>query len=288
MEEKKEEIARANILDSLPQTAIAKSNADSVYDEDELEAGGGLDSINPSKIFNHRIVVTAGETGQFAIKRQEDDKIVLTSESFDGIILHGHRVYRLYQWMIDGLHEQPGFDKTNLTDDESQILAISYDSPKNSRGSFDISGHGKWLDNPKLFKVLQRYSRLFIYMLVPGQVEKDTGKPFGVVYGSFSVSAANAYNNLILQKQSKNMVLPYCLTKFGLQDAESAKGDKYKKVVFTLGEQYGDIEVLRQRIKPLFMEARELHRNLVENTQAGRIIKDADAEDIDTVPEDVF
>jgi hypothetical protein len=328
MEEKKEtgiEKAGSNFLANLPTSAIAQRESE--YNADEMAAGGDVEVRSPSSVFPYRVNISTGETGKYVFKRQSDQALIAEKASFSGIFLHAHRVFKLYQWMVDGKHKQAGFDKLKLSKEDEKVLAMTYDVPKKSRGSFDVSKNSDWLDNPKMFETIERYSRLFTYALVPGIVDPDSKDGLGVVYGSFGITAKSNYDKFLRDVKQKDECIAYCNVEFKLTKDRTASGVTYQRftpVILNpvryvdllpraellsklpekhLNRKHIEIETVslddrglgtlfvQIYIRPIMNEIQTLHRNLIESTEAGMIEKLIDIDDKhtdSTVPDEVF
>lgn len=242
---------------------------------EEMAAGGEIETLTISKLFKNRLILTSGADGQLVIKDQQTDEKKWNGDKLRMIILHGHHVYKLKEFM----KSRPDAKSDSLTDEEKKLLAITYDLPKVSVGNFELTGNKQYLTNPKLFDIVKRSGRINFYCLLPDNPEID-----GVVFASFSASGASRYDGLL--KASKMLpypVLPYYIVELSHEQAESKDKQKYRKPVFKFVTdpayvtetnkagymQVADIATMRAKILPLSKQIQDLHKMAIAQTEQG-------------------
>lgn len=238
---------------------------------EEIEAGGEVESLNLSKMFKNRLILSSGADGQFVIKDQVTDEKRWSGDKLQLVILHGHHTYKLKEFMIS----RPDVKLSSLSDEEkkvmNKVIAMSYDLPKVSKGNFRLAGKEAYLTNPSLFDIVKKYGRINMYALLPNK-EVD-----GPIFISFASAGATRFDGLIKAKNQLPLpVLPYYLVEFTHEEAKSQNGEKYRKPVMEFAKdesgnpiQYAPIELLREKILPLSKKIQEMHKLAKEQLEMG-------------------
>jgi len=194
----------------------------------EEEALGGMNPVQEGYLKSYKYFLSRPTTkGKFQIVDNDTDTVVWEGSEIKGaIVYYGHEVLRLKRGQV----ESPDKSETEYTDEENEILAVTYD-PFNSKGNFESNGYGKYLT--KEFADLQgKMRRLYVIMILPG---KEYGTGVELVAASFSITTIKSFNALRKSIKMYGMLpLPLVRTRLFFTEAKNDNGITYDRVDFEL------------------------------------------------------
>jgi hypothetical protein len=193
----------------------------------EEEALGGMSPIQEGYLKSFKYFLSRPSTlGKFQIVNNATDEVVWEGDKIEkAVIYYGHEVMRLKRGHV----EAHGKNEADFTEEENEILAVTYD-PKKSKGNFESNGYGEYLTN--LHKDIQgKMTRLYLVMIIPSLKDK-----IGVelVAASFSVTTSKSFRDLVKQKDQYGVPLPFLYANIGFKEDKSEKGQVYQRIVFDL------------------------------------------------------
>lgn len=196
----------------------------------EEEALGGMTPIQEGYLKSFKYFLSRPSMkAKFQIVNNETDEVVWEGAKIEGaVIYYGHEVLRLKKGHV----ESPGKNEVDFTDEENEILAVTYDA-QNSKGNFESNGYGKYLT--KEYADLQgKMRRLYIVMIIPS-LKAQLG--LELVAASFSVTTIKSFNALRKTVRSLGktpLPLPVLKTDIFFSEAKSESGQEYDRIDFAL------------------------------------------------------
>jgi len=215
-----------NELQTKQTTAVALPAAFQGFTEEE--ALGGMSPIQEGYLKSFKYFLSRPSTlGKFQIVNNANDEVVWEGDKIEkAVIYYGHEVMRLKRGHV----EAHGKNEADFTEEENEILAVTYDNPKKSKGNFELNGYGEYLTN--LHKDIQgKMTRLYLVMIIPSLKDR-----IGVelVAASFSVTTSKSFRDLVKQKDQYGVPLPFLYVNIGFREDKSEKGQVYQRIVFDL------------------------------------------------------
>jgi hypothetical protein len=237
----------------------------------EEEALGGMNPIQEGYLKSYKYFLSRPTTkGKFQIVNNDTQDIVWEGSEIKGaVIYYGHEVLRLKK----GLVESPEKNEADYTDEEAEILAVTFD-PQNSKGNFESNGYGRYLT--KEFDHLQnKMRRLYVVMILPNP-EYKTG--LELVAASFSITTIKSFNSLRKSIRGYGMLpLPLVRSRLFFTESKSESGQLYDRVDFELEtDGKGNLSYVHKsredwlsspRGKSLLDKIIETHKGAVENAE---------------------
>jgi hypothetical protein len=193
----------------------------------EEEALGGMSPIQEGYLKSFKYFLSRPSMkARFQITNNETDEVAWEGSKITGaVIYYGHEVLRLKKGHVESV----GKNESDFTDEENEILAVSYDAI-NSKGNFEINGYGKYLT--KEYAELQgKMRRLYLIMVIPG---KEYGTGTELVAASFSITTIKSFNALRKLLKGYSLPLPIVKTEIFFSDAKSESGQEYDRIDFGL------------------------------------------------------
>ena len=283
-----EETKEMSLVKMAGGSLVPTESLDLTPEEKEAMADGGQpQSINLSKMFPYRIILTGTEAGQYTAKEQISNEIVWRGNKLTVVILHGHHSYKLKEWMISA--RDKSFEER--TDEDNKVVALSYDTPKGEKGSvgsFGTTNQMSWLSNPQKFDLLRKNARINIYAIVIDAAGEGSDLIKGkIVFITLPVSGITQYENLLKKRNTLNPpLLPYYTVEM-THEGKVAKinGKPYRSPVMKIvGEKpFASIEELRANVLPHVREIQKLHKLIKDQSELG-IAAGYDEDETDVTP----
>jgi hypothetical protein len=190
----------------------------------EEEALGGMNPIQEGYLKSYKYFLSRPSTlGKFQIVDNDTDQVAWEGDKIENaVIYYGHEVMRLKRGHV----EAPGKQEADFTDEENEILAVTYD--RASRGNFDANGYGQFLSKDHE-DIHGKMTRLYIIMLIPSLKDKIG---LELIAASFSVTTIKSFRDLMKLKKQYNVPLPYLYANIFFKEDKSEKGQVYQRIVF--------------------------------------------------------
>lgn len=216
-------------------TEIAKQNSALAIPKElqgftEAEALGGMNPIQEGYLKGYKYFLTRPSMkGKFSIVNNDTNEEVWSGTEIKGaVIYYAHEVLRLKRGHV----ESPGKNEVDFTDEENEILAVTYDALK-SKGNFEINGYGEYLAKEHA-DIQGKMRRLYIIMMIPGDEYKTNGD---LIAASFSVTTIKSFNALRKSIKAYGMLpLPLLTTNIFFTEAKSESGQEYDRIDFALAK----------------------------------------------------
>lgn len=196
------------------------------------------------------------------------DRVVVEAYNKNQIfatILYAHPVYKLLAGSVKGLTT----DSKTWAEEDRQIVASVYGNPFGAdarRGTFDVNGFSKYLDDKELRKKVEK--RIYLFLLLP-QVTGENP----IIAASFSgTSLFNFYEylrELDKLQDGRGFATSMIWTKF-LTEARELNGKAFTSVKFEVGTKDGSVAFsaptpaeYEAKILPWVNVARSRHENFL-------------------------
>ncbi len=249
------------------ETAVAIPKEFQGFTEEEVM--GGMAPIQEGYLKSYKYFLSRPSLlGEFQIIDNATDEVIWEGSEIKGAtIYYGHEVIRLKRGHV----ESPEKKENDFTDEENEILAVTYD-PLNSKGNFEINGYGQYLTKEHE-EIRGNMTRLYLFMILP----KSYKTGVDIVAASFSVTTVMSFNALRKVAKGYNIPLPLVRTNIFFSNAESKNKTKYQRIDFTLAKdadgnlQFAHPSIDVYRTSPygvkMLNEIALTHRAAVENAE---------------------
>jgi len=236
------------------------------------------------------VVSTRGD--KFIIRDNLTNTVVRELPELHAIVFFAHPVYRLHQGTVNGLIG----NMRNWSDDDKRVVAQSYDSPfgrdRKSRGNFDLTNHGRWLDDPDMRRNVHK--RQYLIIALPGILPQQSLAL--LTLGGTSLPEFQRYLKIlrtISRPDGQGVPLPFVVTELELEQKTNEAGEQYYGVKFSVAKNdKGDIALAvpsvdkyRQHILPVLHKIIDTHKYAVERAEQSAIIDQVVAGKTNPVPD---